>query len=339
MKPAIQASNIRFCNIKSNAATIKWDSGDGERRIVIITPEIKVNEGSNDNGTTSDGPTYEFGDNHYDSTYGNPDPLEVRQNFPGHYPGYKADFFNFNTNNISDCNGNTSYLSPKEALPIDGNLYKPSIIFGNGDELSITTRGATSSDPSLCPSPSPSPSPTYEIIEGTGSKNKSFVVYEGMESEVTVLNLKPETGYYVGVFEFNTTDCIEYLHEPSWSKVITSCFVETGHITFTVTDCRTCRPIVSIVEVIDKYGMISDLGSTNSCGEYKTNKLETSMGYKIKVYAPNYDDYIINNIFVQPRPDLRESELHPNWTQGTRILPFFTTPDDGQNTNHYDVKM
>lgn len=339
MRPAIQSSNIRFCNIKSNAVTIKWDNGDGERRIVVITPERVVNNknGGVSNGS-SNGSSYDYGDNGYVSTFENPDPLEVRQNFPGHYPGYKDDWFNFNSNNLNSCDS-TSYLSPLESLPIDGNLYKPSIIFGSGDELSITSRGATSSDPSLCPSPSPSPSPSYEIIEDTGNKNETFVVYEGIGDEVTVLNLKPETGYYVGIFEFNTTDCIEYLHEPNWTKLITSCKVETGYITFSVTDCRTCRPIVSIIEITDKHGRISDLGSTNSCGEYKSNKLETSRGYKIKVCAPNYDDYIINNVFIQPRPDLRRSELHPNWTQGTKILPFYSTPNDEKNTNHYDVKL
>lgn len=336
MRPAIQASNIRFCNIKSNAATIKWNNGDGDRRIVVITPEKKVNsEETIKNGNSS---THQFGDNDYESTSENPDPLEVRQSWPGHYPGYKADWMNFNTSNISNCN-NTSFISPKEALPIDNNLYKPSIIFGKGDELNITSRGSTSSNPSLCPSPSPSPSPSYEIIEDTGDKNDSFIIYEGTGEETTVLNLEPETGYYVGVFEFNVGDCIEYLHEPNWTKVITSCEVETGNITFKVSDCRTCRPIVAIIEVTDKQGKVSDIGSTDMCGEYKTNNLETSRGYKIKVCAPNRDDYILNNVFIQPRPDLRKSELHPNWTQGTKILPFYNTPNSDKNTNHYDVKM
>jgi hypothetical protein len=333
MKPAIQASNIRFCNIKSNSLTVKWDNGDGERRLVVIVPEKKVNT-SNDSGSSD---TYEYGDNDYESTFGNPDPFEVRQNFPGYYPGYKSDYFNYNSNGLSSCDS-TSYLAPAEALPLSDTTYRPSIIYGKGDELNITTRGLTSSNPTTCPSPSPSPS--YEIIEDTGDSNGTFVVYEGLEEEVTVLNLKPETGYYVGVFEFNVEDdCIEYLYEQNWTKVITSCHVETGTISFTVTDCRTCRPIVSVIEIIDKYGKICDLGSTDNCGKYKSGNLETSMGYKIKVTAPNYDDYTISNAFIQPKPELRRSELHPNWTQGTKILPFYTTSNDKENTNHYDIKM
>lgn len=339
MKPAIQASNIRFCDIKSNSLTIKWNNGDGDRRLVAIVPEKKIV--SKDGSKPSSNISSEYGDNYYISTSENPDPFEVRQNFPGYYKGYRNDYFeylkeDFN-NNGKNC-VSTSYLSPEESLPLRNKTYKPSINYGKGDELNITTRGVTPSNPSSCPSPSPSPS--YEVIESIGETNGTFVVYEGLKEEVTVLNLKPETGYYVGVFEFNfEDDCIEYLYEPNWTKVITSCSVETGDITFRVTDCRTCRPIVSVIEIIDRYGKISDLGSTDHCGKYKSNKLETSMGYKIKVTAPNYNDYIINNVFIQPRPDLRKSELHPNWTQGTKVLPFYTTPDDKENTNHYDIKM
>lgn len=344
MRPSIQASNIRFCDIHSNSMTVKWDNGNGDRRVVIITPEKLVydnepKEDPIDNGVT-------FGDYGYCSTANNPDPMEVRQNFPGYYPGYKGGGEIGGACGCgcgdcsSKCNVNISYVSPDEALPIDGKLYKPNISYGDGDELFITNRGVTSSYNGTCPSPSPSPSPSpgYEWIIETDEKNGSFVVYEGTGSEVTILNLKPETGYYISVYEFDE-ECTEYLHEPNSKSIITSCKVDTSKITINVTDCRTCRPVVSMVEIIDKCGKVRSIGSTDRCGKYVSIPLEVASGYKIKVTAPNYDDYFINNIYIQPQANLRRSEIHPNWTQGTKILPVYSIPGNEKNYNIYNVKL
>ena len=94
-----------------------------------------------------------------------------------------------------------------------------------------------------------------------------------------------------------------------------------------------------MVEVYDKCGKIRDIGSTDVCGAYVTRELEVSTGYKIKVIAANYDEYTINNAYIKPKADLNKSELHPNWSQGTRIVPYYTTPPKNANDNTYDVKL
>jgi hypothetical protein len=333
MKPAIQASNIQFCNIRSISATINWDNGDGDRRIVVITPEkIIVDTTSTEGG----GSTSSFGDNGYNSTPENPDPNEVRQYFPGHYP---ASYYETDDDNGTSCSS-TTYLAPDESLPIDGDIYRPSIFYGEGDQLFITSRGVTSSDPTLCPNPSPSPSPQpeYELITATSSQNGAYVVYEGTASQTTVLGLDPEKGYYVSVFEFNE-ECIEYLVEANSRSFVTSCKQETSIITLNVTDCRTCRPIVAMVEIYNKSGALVDIGSTDQCGLYKSSDLETCQGYKVKVIAPNYDEYIIRNAYIKERPDPTRSDLHPNWSQGTRLIPTYTTPPSSERDNCYDVKL
>ena len=344
MKPAIQAANIRFCDHKSNAVTVKWDNGDGDRRIVVVTPE-KVVQTPVDTEPT--GSTSSFGDNGICSTANNPDPLEQRSSWP-EYQGLNS--VGNGCCNCQDggcgcggskkCNVNETFVAPDEALPLDGTTYKPNLAYGNGDELYVTVRGVTSSDPTLCPgpSPSPSPSPGYEWIIPTTMTNGSFVVYEGTGNEVTVLNLEPETGYYVSVYEFNE-ECTEYLHEPNSRMVITSCEVETAKITINVSDCRTCRAIVAMVEIRDKCGKLADIGSTDACGYYQSRKLETGMGYTIKVIAANYDEYTINNAYIKPRGDLKKSQLHPNWTQGTRIIDQYNIPAADQQLNTYDVKL
>jgi hypothetical protein len=254
--------------------------------------------------------------NIYTSTFLNPDVEEVRHNFPGYTPLDELTYYrNLESNNGgATCNPNLVYSPPYDTLPVDGIVYTANSLYTQGSQL----------------------------LTELGEENGSYVVYDGIGNAVTILGLIPETTYYIKVYEYNintTTNETYYLTTDTLqTPITTSCYKEKGNICFTITDCKTCKPIVAMVSIIGKCGNVLSYGSSDVCGFHRTLDLEIG-SYRVEIVAANYSDYILNNVYIQGAPPVEVSTLHPdNTRRSVSVMQYNVFPDE-INDNNYIIKM
>lgn len=312
MKPEEQASNLKLTDISSTTATIEWENGDGDFRIVTIAPEV---EKGSDGGATES--------NTSDNTFLNPDICSQRQFFPGKYlrqlkcPQKEES----DKNILSDA----EFIAPKESLPIDGTCYNANMVFGLGDELKGTERVEFGS-------------PVQEDIIITGEETDTHVVYSGTGSSVTILGLIPSTGYYVSVFEANKPIC-KYNHESNRSKIITNYKKSMGSIDFTIRDCRTQRAVVAMIYIRDIMGNLRFVGSSDLNGSCQTDLLELG-GYTVEIVADNYHRTFLRNVYIKEKPDVEVSKLHlMRIDAALNRIPIFHKRPDTVRILDYTIEM
>ena len=125
------------------------------------------------------------------------------------------------------------------------------------------------------------------LISSTSSDWK--VIYNGQNTNITAINLKPETEYRVAVFNYivvnnklSTCGTIVYKFE-------TANFKETNNLRFTIISNITNKSLSdATITVYDKYNSIVSISTTDDLGQAQTLELEVEANYKITVEKIGY---------------------------------------------------
>lgn len=203
---------------------------------------------------------------------------------------------------VSITSGTSSVSYPDNNLIYDGSLK-----YGYGYPL-ITQGGVGGT----CSTGTVS---TATYSTATQSTTKTYVSYEGMSDGTVgldIINLESGKEYKIMVLEHN-----DYCYLPSEIlSVVTGYKVNREEMSVTVYDNRTRLPIHGAqIAIKNRNGFISDYGSTNEQGIYKTLKLDEGR-YEMSVIANGYDSKELSGLFVQRVEPRRADYSNPYGTWG-----------------------
>lgn len=224
--PTVQASNMTFTNITANSATITWQNGNGNARLVLIRQGAAVtslpanlsNYSSSSNFTTS--PTLGTSRIVYD---GSANSVNVTNLPPGQYHVAVIEYNG--TNNpvyrLSDPLTGIVNVGAKPTLPatdlrftnIDGDRISLSCDVGNGLNRMLIVKAGSAVDAwpvDFTPYTSGS-----SFGSGSNLGNGNFVIGTSTSNSFTVSNLTPNTTYFFAIVEVNGTGVTAFYQDPS----------------------------------------------------------------------------------------------------------------------------
>lgn len=235
--PTLQTRSLFASNIQNTQATINFTSGDGVARIFIMRASSAVTEEPEDLVNYSFSPTYgsnEIGTGNYivQKTLNN-SPFAVTSLNPNtqyhvavfEYNGSTAPVylrpaatFEFTTTGSGITPPVTNSMNPSFSLT-DGNKLKFNWSSGDGNKRIVVMKQG--SPVSFSPADGSDYPANASFGNGTDLGNGQYIVYNGSQDNVTVMDLAPSTTYHFAVFEYNGTGA-------ATSYLITAVLVTNG---------------------------------------------------------------------------------------------------------------
>lgn len=214
--PTQAASNISFSNLQSSSVTIKWDNGNGAKRLVVmrrtdavsgLPVDLKTYSGSSGFGS---GATIGGGYSVYSNTGNTVTVTGLAGGFTYHvaifeYNGNTQPIYittDYPTASFSTSQAPTQAATTMQFANIEGNKMKVTWLPGNGNRRLVIARAGAA----VTYKPIDNTSYTASPLFGSGEEVApgEYVVYNnGGSNDVTVSNLTPGSTYHFAVFECN----------------------------------------------------------------------------------------------------------------------------------------
>lgn len=229
---------------------------------------------------------------------------------------------------ISITSGTVSVSYPDNNL-----IYEGSLKYGYGYPL--TTQGGVGG---TCSTGTVSTA-TYSSVSQSQSSSSSstYVVYEGLSDGTVgldIINLDSGKEYQIMVLEHN-----DYCYLPSEIlSVVTTYPVNREDMDITVFDNRTRLPLEGAqIAIKNRNGFISDFGTTDSQGKYKTLLLDEGR-YEMSVISNGYEGKQLSGLFIQRVEPRRADYSNPYGTWGeTATYDSSNTRKRLTNNNNYTI--